>query len=130
MDHRIVNKHKQHTNPEDVFWSVLKTAILGIVCVILVFSVYKMYKKYHKTTKALADARSELTKLQHNKESVETAIQRLSTSEGREYEIRDRWRVTKSGEKMIVVIDNSADRPKYDISDGIFVKFKEWLYNL
>ena len=130
MYHITGQPTKKHSQPEDSFWVVIKTIVLGIFCIILSFSVYKMYKKYHKTRNALADSRTELAKIEHNKESIEYSINRLSTDEGREYEIRDRFRVTKPNEKIIVVVDNSADIPKPSINPSIFVKFKEWLYNL
>jgi cell division protein FtsB len=130
VDHTTHHYKKNTIESEDVFWRVIRTVLLGMVCIILLFSVYKMYKKYHKTTTTLRDSYTELEKLQQNKISTEHAIERLSTDEGREYEIRDRFRVTKPDEKIIVVIDNSADIPKINIDQSLFVKFKEWLYNI
>lgn len=123
-----INNHAHHA--DQVFFKVLKVAILFIVCVILIFSAYKLYRKYNHTRLALIDGKAELAKLHESERLINTSIERLSSVEGVEYEIRDKYRVTKQNEKMIIVIDNYIPPTITDNAGSIFVKFKEWVYNL
>lgn len=124
-------RKKQNTqNPEAAFFKVLKVTILVTVCIILTFSVYKLYRKYSRAHYALKDSQTELAKLHESEVKINQSIDRLSSSEGVEYEIRDNYRVTKQNEKMILVIDNKPTLENIVLQKNIFVKFKEWLYNL
>lgn len=128
-----LDRKKQNSqNSEEVFFGVLKVVALLVVCIILGFSVYKLYHKYTRAQRALTDSQAELAKLHTSEARVNQSIDRLSSPEGVEYEVRDKYRVTKESEKIILVIDNAADIQKKDIAleKNIFVKFKEWLYNL
>jgi cell division protein FtsB len=125
-------EHKNYNtkNGEEVFFKVLKVISLIALCVILIFSVYKLYRKYTKAHRALTDSQLELAKLQENEREINQSIDRLSTPAGIEYEVRDKYRVTKENEKMILVIDNKPPAENKILQKNIFVKFKEWLYNL
>jgi cell division protein FtsB len=130
------NSNNRNNTPshhaDHIFFKVVKVAILFIMCIVLIFSSYKLYRKYHRTRLALVDAETELAKLQDSEQSINKSIDRLSSTEGIEYEVRDKYRVTKQNEKMIVVIDNQVEPTAIEntTSTSKFVKFKEWLYNL
>ncbi len=83
-------------------------AILAIVCLLLARSLWGIYVKYEKS-KAIADRmRTDATTLQTRQDALQSSIDSLATQEGKEKEIRDRFGAVKDGEKMIVLVDDTA----------------------
>jgi cell division protein FtsB len=96
-----VRHHKEsffHTR----FWIVV---LLGI-CVMLTAAVIKMSRKYIHAKSIRDDYHKELVQNQGHEADLEKNINALSTDRGKEEEIRDRYRVVKQGEQMILIIDN------------------------
>lgn len=89
--------------------SVRFLVVIGllILCILLIISVIGMYRKHAKVVRARDTYLAELRKLQEKEQQVTQSIERLSTDTGIEDEIRERYRVTKPGEKLILVIDNT-----------------------
>lgn len=128
MPPKKVHPNTKNSSEEAVFFKVVWVIILGVVCIILIFSTYKISKKYIRTRSALHDSQVELHKLQNNESQIIQSIDRLSTDPGREYEVREKYRVVKQGEKLIVVIDDTLTQVPKEPTNGIFENFKEWLY--
>lgn len=125
----MIEGNKKDRNPqgEDVFFRVVKTLLLMLLTLIFLFSTYRLYKKYNHSRRALVDTKIELEKLKKNEQNITDSIQRLSTPEGIEYEIRDRYRVVRPNEKLILIVD--TPNKTQDISQkSVFEKIKEYLY--
>ena len=120
-------KNQRNTDTEKNFFKIIGIILLCVLCIILMFSSYKLYRKYTKARHALTDTRLELSKFQDQEKKITESIDRLSHTEGLEYEIREKYRVVKPGEQLIVVIDNVLQNttPR---TPGFFEKIKEYLY--
>lgn len=121
-------KPPEEQNPEKNFFKVLGVIGMFFLSVILFFSVYKLQHKYIKAHNALVDSREELKKLKNNELQTQNSINRLSSSDGIEYEVRDKYRVSKSNEHLIVVINNTPVEVTQTAPKTLFEKIKEWLY--
>ncbi len=56
------------------------------------------------------DFQSELVQIEQQHEKLQKNIGNLSTERGLEAEIRDRYRVVKEGEQMILIVDNLEEK--------------------
>lgn len=96
-----IRKHK-----ESFFHSRLWIVILVIVTIVLSIAVIKMYKKYAHAKDIYHEYTVELAQVEKNKQDLEKNIEALSTDRGKEAEIRDRYRVVKKDEQMILIVDD------------------------
>ena len=120
-----VRHHKEsffHTR----FWIV----VLIVICIILMISIIRISKKYIHAKSIRDDYQTELVQVQAHDAELKKNISALSTDRGKETEIRDRYRVVKHGEQMILIVDN--DKNEADIADepekpqGIFSIIGHW----
>lgn len=97
------------------FWIV----VLLIVAVLLSISVTRIYKKYAHAKSIRDEYILEFNQVQESKKVLEKNIQALSTDRGKESEVRDRYRVVKEGEQMILIVDNHENTEEIsEIYDG------------
>jgi cell division protein FtsB len=96
-----IRHHKEsffHTR----FWIV----VLAIICILLGISVVKIYLKYAHAKSIRNDYQEELTQVKQHETDLQKNIDALSTERGKEEEIRDRYRVVKQGEQMILIVND------------------------
>jgi len=101
-----IKHHKEkffHTR----FWIVILLLACGLLCV----SVVNMAKKHHHARTIRDDYQKELAQIQDHEQILKQNIAALSTDRGKETEIRDRYRVVKEGEQMILIVDNAEKQP-------------------
>jgi cell division protein FtsB len=84
-------------------------AALVIIIFLLAQAVWGIYIKYEKSKVFAEKAQADLTTLQNREKTLAKSIESLGTEEGKEKELRDRFGVVKSGEKMIILVDDPAD---------------------
>ncbi len=93
-------------------WKRLFYSPIGIVlaCIIL-FSLIRgglgIHEKAMLAGQRLSQAQTELADLQHQQSSLSASIAQLSTTEGIEAELREKYHAVKEGESVAVIIDNS-----------------------
>jgi cell division protein FtsB len=83
-------------------------AFLVIVLLFVLKGVWGVYVKYEKSKDIALRVKTEAEGLQAREASLNSSIAALGTAEGKEKEIRDRFGVVKPGEKMVVLVDNTA----------------------
>lgn len=107
-------KHHKESFFHTRFW----IAVLLVICGVLSVSVYKIYKKYNHAKTIRDDYRAELEQVKDHRADLQKNIDALSTERGKEEEIRDRYRVVKEGEQMILIVDNDKKEPKIPESEN------------
>lgn len=100
-----VRRHK-----ESFFHSRFWIGFLLIICILLGLSTFRMYKKYVHAQQIKNDYHKELLQVQNHATELKNNIDALSTDRGKETEIRDRYRVVKEGEQMILIVDNDDEK--------------------
>ncbi len=118
-----IRRHKEsffHTR----FWIV----VLSVIAILFSISVVKIYQKFVHAKTVRNEYRDELAQIQGQQADLQKNITALSTERGKEEEIRDRYRVVKEGEQMILIVDNSDNEGALaQESTGILGRFSAWV---
>lgn len=84
------------------------------MAVVLVFfvvlgcvSVVRAYAKQRQAVNNRNNSIHELRDLEQKEADLSLKIDNLSTNRGMEAEVRNRYRVTKPGEQLVIVVDNN-----------------------
>jgi Na+-translocating ferredoxin:NAD+ oxidoreductase RnfG subunit len=92
-----------------------KGIILVIISVILfgllLSSVIDLTKKYIAIRKHINVLKQEKSNLVLKKDNISNQNKYIDTPEGQEYIIRDKYRLVKPGEGMIIVTSNVTEKP-------------------
>lgn len=122
---------ESRNHPKSFFHSTLWICILLFFCFIFILSTINIYKKYLHAKRIKNEYHKELVQSQEKVGQLEKTIDNLSTDRGKETEIRDRYRVVKEGEQMILIVDNApltdasvGDTEPKNILDRILLFFK------
>jgi len=73
-------------------------------------------------------AEAKVAELEAQKTKFESDIAKLSTDEGKEESIRERFPVAKAGEGLIVVVDDKNAALSQEASTGGFISFLRKLF--
>lgn len=103
-----------------VLHSKITIILLLIVLIFVVNSVFNIYGKYEKSRDAANLARTELENLKERQVTLESKINSLKQSSGVEAEVRDKFAVTKEGEKTIVLVEDE------EIDQSAKIEGKNW----
>ncbi len=74
------------------------------MAVLLSFSVYDRYKAERTTASKSNEVAKELSLLQGRATALDAEVGRLKSDRGIEEEIRDRYQVSKKGERVVVIL--------------------------
>jgi cell division protein FtsB len=86
--------------------SKLTLAVLLALFLFLSVNLWKIASKERETNQARAAAESQLANLRSQNDSLQSDIDKLQTSGGVEESIRDKFRVVKDGEGLVVIVDD------------------------
>ncbi len=98
--------------------SWFRSPFVAVALVIFViwgsFSVVRAGLKQNEAVRLRDGARKEFLELEQKQSVLHQKIQNLSTDAGLESEIRQRYRVVKPGEQLVIVVNNDKpeDAPK------------------
>lgn len=94
---------------ESFFYTRFWIVVLLVICILLGISVVKIYLKYAHAKSIRNDYQEELTQIKQHETDLQKNIDALSTERGKEEEIRDRYRVVKQGEQMILIVNDDKN---------------------
>lgn len=99
--------------------------LLLIIIVLVSRGVWGIYVKYDKSRALAEKSRADLAILQAREQTLTKSINALSTEEGKEKELRDRFGLVKEGEKMVILVDDATSaKPSANvINDSWWRKF-------
>jgi cell division protein FtsB len=116
---------------ESFFYTRFWIVILLIISILLGISVFKIYRKHAHARSIRNDYRDELVQVKQHEIDLQKNIDALSTERGKEEEIRDRYRVVKQGEQMILIIDNDKkEQVSAEEKQGFFSAIWSKIVNL
>lgn len=94
-----------------IFHSYWKIAILTILILFAGRAVFNVYGRYQDSRAGLALAEKELVAIENKKVVLEKSTAELKTEQGIEEIIRQKYQVTKDGERLIVIVENEQEKP-------------------
>lgn len=102
-------------------------AILLVICVGWgMVAIVRTGIKQREALRLRNEARAELAELEQVQQDLEKNIQNLSTEEGIEAEIRQRYRVVKPGEQLVILVDN-GDQVQQDTKISFWQKIRAFV---
>lgn len=105
MSYSLTNRKKSW------FYSPVIAVILIVFVIIAGLSVVRAFAKEREAAKLRNQYQSQWNALNQRETELTTQIQNLSTDRGIEAEIRERYRVSKPGEALVVVVNNGENVP-------------------
>lgn len=102
------NQSKNSLNK--ILYSKITIIILFAFLVILSYSVFSLYKKRNEALTKTRAAEAELNRVKEKQAQIDSSLDKLSTPEGIEDAIRDKFQVVKNGEELIVVTDPEQNK--------------------
>lgn len=100
--------YQQKKKIRKVIYSKITLAVLFVAIIILAKANYSIYKKEVLSNENYNIVKNDFDSLKERKVVLESEIKRLKTNEGVEEEIRSKFDVSKPGEIVVNVIDNSS----------------------
>jgi lauroyl/myristoyl acyltransferase len=118
-----------HTQKTSGFVKLLRSrvflAVVLVILVTLILSVIGMYQKSRETAINKRRAEERLVDLKVRKERLESDIEQIKTPIGEEQAIREKFRVAKEGEGLVVIVDEAPAEPSEEASNGFVDFFKK-----
>ena len=109
----VTNKKKSWTQSPIVALFLVIAFVWG--CVVVV----RIYTKYREAVALRNQSQEELRELQSKQADLTTQINGLSTDRGLESEVRNRYRVVRPGEQLVIVVDPATSATTTQTSGGI-----------
>ena len=91
--------------PRKLYQSPVALVVIVVVTIILVSSSVHFYDAYRETKLNRDEAKAKLEELIAHKETVAAELAELETPEGTERVLREKYRVAKEGEGVVVIVD-------------------------
>lgn len=108
-----------HTSEHVSAKSILVAIVALFIFLLLLSSVFGLFTKYRSIRAHIKELKLEQIHLQEKKESVTSMNEYINTQEGKEEVFRDKYRLVKPGEGMIVVTTDTPPPPPVDTKPGI-----------
>ncbi|MBX4215796.1 septum formation initiator family protein [Candidatus Parcubacteria bacterium] len=111
-----------------VIYSKLTLFILAALLAIFAKSTYGLWEKYRDIAKARAVEEAELAALLAKEDTLSNRVSALKTSRGVEEAIREKFKVAKEGEGVVVVIDQKDTADSMVDDENPFMSFMRRLF--
>ncbi|PCI30405.1 hypothetical protein COB55_00355 [Candidatus Wolfebacteria bacterium] len=112
-----------------------RITLVALVVIVILFAhgVWGVYQKSHSAKERRMHVETELEELIEKKKVLTDGINRLDTDRGIEEEIREKYRLTKEGEELIVILEDedlSSEQTAVALpaSKGVFGKFLDSIF--
>lgn len=102
-----MNNYQGQNNSKNFLHSKLMLIVFGIIIVFFIFNIIKFSIKAIETNKNKKNAEARLEELVLQKDRLTRDINTLSTQNGVEEIIRDKYGLAKEGEGLIVITDDN-----------------------
>lgn len=94
----------------DFLYSKITLAVLFAAFVFIAHGTYGLWLKNRETGKTLNVLKNELAELTAKENNLASRVDALRTDKGIEEVIREKFKVAKEGEGVIVVVDEKSDQ--------------------
>jgi cell division protein FtsB len=107
-------RFEKRREQQSIIYNRVTVAILAVLVVVLGFSVYSVFEKRHEAALNAKNAQYEVATLTERKSTMQSQIDKLQTDAGVEGAIRDKYRASKDGEGLVVIVDPKSSTPAQD----------------
>jgi cell division protein FtsB len=125
--HELQKKRKL----KKIIYSRGSAVLLIIISVILFRGSWEVHQKEAQSRNDLENVRRELEVTEAKESFLTASLGSLDTTRGQEEEIRDRFNVTKPGEKVVFVVDSTENSEAENQTEGgLWTKVKVFFNNI
>lgn len=124
-----MREYKQKKKIRNRVFSKVSIIILFLVFLLLVKASWSVYVKSTESASNLARVNNSIFEATKRQDSLKKETMRLNTTEGIEDEIRHKYQVTKEGERVIVVVDDSSNESATSTDASLLSKMKHAIVN-
>jgi cell division protein FtsB len=118
-------------NKENGKWKKLAAFVaLLFLFGVLLNSVRNIYQKKQAAGEALARMEEEKTKLEERDQFLKDSLNKLATTEGIKFEIRNKLNVAEVGESVAIIVNEEASSSTQTPSISTWQKIKNFFLNL
>ena len=118
---------KEKRNNYKFWYSPIALVLLFCVFVLFGYNIIGLIEKEKETSHKKEIILEKINNLQKKEASLSSNIAKLDTEDGKEEIIRDKYKVVKDGEKMVIIVDEDRANLESDVANvdhGFFVWFK------
>ena len=118
-------------NRESEKWKKIAIGLALILLLgLLINSVTKVYKKKKEAEKVLVRMESQAAELKERDEFLRDSLEKLSTEEGIEFEIRKKLNVAEAGEGVAIIVEEESTTSAPSAKISPWQKFKNFFVEL
>ena len=110
--------------------TILMATVAFVIFALLLSSVINLFTKYRAIRLHIKELKVQQGQLQQKKTSVTAMNDYINTPEGKEEVFRDKYRVVRPGEGMIVITNDSAETTTVSSRPGIVRFWEDILHGL
>lgn len=113
----LMKEFQEKQKAKRMLYSKPALVLMGIVLMSLLYATWNMYQKSIAPQSNFKHASERLEDLKVRELNLLARIEVLSTEEGIEQELRQKFGYVREGEEVVMIVDNREDTPLYsDIS--------------
>lgn len=117
-------------NPKGSVYSKATILVLFFVSIVLIIGLFSIVPKERETRKNKDLVLNALGSMRDQSTSLASEIESLKTEDGIEEKIREKYRVVKEGEGLIVIVDEKNDNEDIPASESTgFLNFLKNIFN-
>lgn len=110
-----------------ILYAKATLGVLFVLSVIVARGAWQVYQKAAIARAERVEAESSLGELVSRTKGLEESIDRLKSERGVEEEIRQKFTVARSGEEVVIVVDETSKKGKNGASDGTIASWMKFL---
>ncbi len=118
--------YKEKRFVKKVIYSRITIFVVALLLIFVLKGTWNVYKEAKITQKNKEIVELKLNELKKRSNLIQSQVSDLSTSEGKEKEIRSKFQVAKKGEKMIMIIGKKDDYSKVKLRESFWYKLKHF----
>ncbi len=115
-----MREFQQKRNTRRKIYSKTTAVILFFLIILVGRGTWNIYQKYQESSQNADRVSVELAKLQGRQADLQKSLSHLDTDEGVEEEIRQKFQVSKDGEKVFVIVDSTSSASTTEEKAGFF----------
>lgn len=122
----MVQKKEMHI-VKQLFFSPIGIALSIVLLFVLVKANYSLYIRNDAARENRTTLQRELNTMEERRDRLLATLGRISTEKGEEIALREQYDVGKTGEEMIVVLDQDMPQRQSVIDDTLWSKIRAFI---
>lgn len=121
----------QKKSKNSLWHSPIMLFVIFLLVLLFMYNMIGIIEKVRETNKKTALVNEQIRELNNREKMLSSDITKLKTEQGVEAALRDKYQLVKSGEKMVVIVDQEASVATAlptEKKNGNFVEFFKSLF--